>query len=495
MRLRGAPMSIRRNTLYNLLGRIAPLGISLVTVPLYLHAIGEARYGVLAIIWLFTGYFGVFEMGLSRASAYHLAQQHDESPAVRSTTFWTALWLNLSFGLLGAVVLYAAAQPVFTHFFHMSETMRRSVLASLPWIAAALPLSTLGGVLAGALEARERFAYLNVIGVFNTALTQIGPLLVAVFISPELTWLIPAVVLARASGLLLQFVGVWRFLPIVPSALFNRTRARALFTYGGWISLTNIVGPVLVTFDRMLIGALMSVQAVTYYTVPYNLVNRVSMLPGALSTSLFPRFSRTENGEGKQLAERGLHLLVAVMTPITVIGIALLPLFLTHWISPEFSRHGSMVGMILLAGIWINGLAYIPYGLLQGQGRPDVTAKLHLLELPFFLLLLWGGIHWLGLPGAALAWSLRVAVDALLLFYLARLPVRWRYALPALAMMGGAAVVAPQHIFSAYSVAAAFLMVFSMLWALWIAPDLRQALLRSSHRLRHFFPVPFWRHS
>jgi O-antigen/teichoic acid export membrane protein len=487
-------MSIRRNTLYNLLGQIAPLGVSLVTVPIYLHAIGEAEYGILAIIWLFAGYFGVFEMGLSRASAYHLARQHDETPAVRSTTFWTALWLNLSFGLLGAVVLYAVAQPVFTHFFHMSEALRRSVLASLPWIAAALPLSTLGGVLAGALEARERFAYMNLIGVFNTAVTQIGPLLVALFISPELTWLIPAVVIARASGLLLQFVGVWRFLPIVPSAWFDRARARALFTYGGWISLTNIVGPVLVTLDRMLIGALLSVQAVTYYTVPYNLVNRVSMLPGALSLSLFPRFSRADSGEGKHLAGRGLHLLVAVMTPITVIGIVLLPLFLTHWISPAFSRHGSMVGMILLAGTWINGLAYIPYGLLQGQGRPDITAKLHLLELPFFLLLLWGGIHWLGLAGAALAWSLRVAADALLLFYFARLPLRLRYALPALALMGGAVVAAPQSMISAHSIVAALLVTFSVLWALWIAPELRHLLLRSTHGLRRFTPAQFWRH-
>jgi len=485
-------MSIKRNTLYNLLGQITPLGVSLVTVPIYLHTIGEARYGVLAIIWLFTGYFGVFEMGLSRASAYHLARQHDDTPAVRSTTFWTALWINLIFGLVGGVVVYAVAQQVFAHLFHMPNTMRHSILASLPWIAAALPLSTLGGVLAGALEARERFAYMNLIGVFNTAVTQIVPLLVAVYISPELAWLIPAVVIARSSGLVLQFVGVWRFLPIVPSAWFNQARARALITYGGWISLTNIVGPVLVTFDRMLIGALLSVQAVAYYTVPYNLVNRVSMLPGALSTSLFPRFSRAESGEGKQMAERGLHLLVAVMTPITVAGIALLPLFLTYWISLEFSWHGAEVGMILLAGIWINGLAYIPYGLLQGQGRPDITAKLHLLELPFFLLLLWAGIHWLGLPGAALAWTMRVTADALLLFYFARLPLRLRYALPALAMMGGAAIAAPQSMISVHSIMAVLLVSVSVLWALWIAPELRQLL--PARKLRRLSPTQIWRH-
>ena len=480
-------MSVGRHTLYNLLGSIAPLGVSLVTVPIYLHAIGEARYGVLAIVWLFTGYFGVFDMGLARATAYHIARQHAEAPAVRSTTFWTALWLNLGFGLLGAAVLYAVAQPVFAHFFHMSEALRRNVLISLPWIVAALPLSTLSGVLVGALQARERFGYVNLNGVLNSALTQIIPLVVAISISPELTWLIPAIVLARASGLVLLFAGVWRFLPIVPSALFDHARARALFTYGGWISISNIIVPVLATFDRILIGALLSVQAVTYYTVPYSLVTRVSILPSALVTSLFPRFSRTESEEGRLLAERSLNLLLAIMTLVTVVGMAIFPLFLSHWINPNFARHAAAAGMILLAGVWINGLAYIPYTLLQGQGRPDITAKLHLVQLPFFLLMLWGGIHWLGLAGAALAWSLRGAIEALVLFYLARLPFSMRHALPATALIGLAAVVAPHGIVSAQSILTIMAIAsFSMLWGLWIAPELRHALVTATLRLRRF---------
>ena len=71
-------------------------------------------------------------------------------------------------------------------------------------------------------------------------------------------------------------------------------------------------------------------------------------------------------------------------------------------------------------GIFINSLAWVPFALVQGAGRPDLTAKLHLSELPLYLLTLWCLIKGFGLEGAALAWVLRVVLDAILLFYLAQ---------------------------------------------------------------------------
>ena len=89
---------------------------------------------------------------------------------------------------------------------------------------------------------------------------------------------------------------------------------------------------------------------------------------------------------------------------------------LTVWLGATFAAHGADAVRILAAGILVNGLAHLPYVYLLGQGRPDVPAKFHLLELPLYFL----SARWLvgtfGVSGAALAWTLRVTVDAALLF-------------------------------------------------------------------------------
>jgi Na+-driven multidrug efflux pump len=81
---------------------------------------------------------------------------------------------------------------------------------------------------------------------------------------------------------------------------------------------------------------------------------------------------------------------------------------------------------------------------LYGIGRADVVAKLHLLELPIYALVLWQLVLGLGVEGAALAWTLRALVDALLLFGLSRRisPAhRAHYARAATAIVAGVAAL------------------------------------------------------
>jgi O-antigen/teichoic acid export membrane protein len=470
-------MSIGRHTIYNLTGSIAPMFVSVLSVPVYLHLVGDTRYGVLSIVWLFLGYFGIFDPGLTQAATYHIARLHDAPAKERGDVFWTALVVNLGFGIVGGVVLYLVARPLFVSAFKMPEAMRHEVMASLPWLAASVPVSIVSGVLGSALQAREWFGVSNMINVLNIFLTQITPLAVAYFHGPDLIWLIPAILLARAIGAVPQFIAVSLALPLGAGGGFKKSLLKQLFSYGGWITISNLLNPILTSADRMLIGGLLGAEAVAYYTVPFNLISRVSVIPGALAGSLFPKLSRRNKVDSGRLASDAVAGLSAVMTPLIVTGIVALPIFMKLWVGTAFAVNAVPVGMILLIGIWANGLAYIPYGHLQASNRPDVTAKFHLAELVPFLAVLWIGLHYFGLEGAAWAWTLRATVDAILLFAIAGQLQGWIKLLPGLAIVAVAPLCAPGTIGEPKTLLALLVVAISLIWSWKVSPVMRNLLL------------------
>jgi Na+-driven multidrug efflux pump len=60
------------------------------------------------------------------------------------------------------------------------------------------------------------------------------------------------------------------------------------------------------------------------------------------------------------------------------------------------------------------------YALVHAQGRSDLTAKLHIIELPIFLVFLYVLLGEFGIVGAAWAWVGRMAVDAIALAFVGR---------------------------------------------------------------------------
>ena len=409
-------MSLKRNTLYNIAGTLVPTVAALVVVPLYLERIGTARYGILALVWLLLGYFGVFDLGLSRASSNLVAQLETAPDAAREQVFWTALLLNAAFGVVGGLALYGLGRPLLGEWIRMPPELRTEALSALPWLALAVPVATMTGVMTGVLEGRRRFGVVNLFQVGGSLLFQIVPLVVAYAAGPGLEILIPVAVATRIVGTLPFAYLVKRDLPLRGGPRFEKRLARQLLGYGGWVTLTGVISPFLTTVDRFVIGAVRGASAIAFYTVPSNLVKRVTLAPGALARAIFPNFSAATSTEAARLSHEAVRTLNAFLVPLVVGGLWVLRPFLVLWLGLDFARRALPVGEILLVGFWINSLAFIPFALLQAQGRPDVCAKFHLYEVVPFLIVLWWGLHTWGLAGAAMAWTLRVSVDAGLLF-------------------------------------------------------------------------------
>lgn len=126
-----AASSFRLNFAYNVIGALLPAICALATVPLCIHYIGTARYGIVSITWLLLGYFGFLDFGLSRASANALSRLTSSSE--RSPVLVTAFLLNLGLGTLGGLILFIAARFLLQHAFHTSGSLQAEAVSVAPW--------------------------------------------------------------------------------------------------------------------------------------------------------------------------------------------------------------------------------------------------------------------------------------------------------------------------------------------------------------------------
>jgi O-antigen/teichoic acid export membrane protein len=273
----------------------------------------------------------------------------------------------------------------------------------------------------GALTGQERFGVVNIVQVGGMVLFQTVPLLIAFLIGPQLNIIIPAAVVYRCAVLVPLFFAVKKVLLLTSRPRVDRRRARELLGYGAWVSVTNIVGPILSTFDRFVIGVILGAASVAYYDVPSRLAQKASIVPGALSQALFPRLSAQTRGEATATSLLAARAVNGFMTPLVVVVILLVDPFLTVWVGADFARHAAPVGATLLAGIWINSVATIPYAKLQAEGHPNWVAMAHVAEVLPYLAGLWWALQQFGLVGAALVWTARVALDAALLLWIAHM--------------------------------------------------------------------------
>jgi O-antigen/teichoic acid export membrane protein len=414
---------LTRNTVLNLIGQGFPLLVAIFAIPLLIRALGTDRFGVLALVWMVIGYLGLFDLGLGRALTKLAAQkfgggQEQEIPILVSTS----LFLMLIAGLLGAIAVYLLSPWLVRSVLKIPKAIQNETLYAFYVLAISVPVVISTAGLRGLLEAHQRFDLCNAVRIPMGIFTFLGPLLVLP-VSQSLPPVVAVLVMGRFIAWLVHLLLCFSVMPSLRHGIaLRKAVVGPLLSFGSWMTVTNIISPLMVYLDRFLIGAFISVTAVAYYATPYEVVTKLWLIPGALVSVLFPAFSTSfvqDYNRTGIIFRQGVKYLFLALFPLTLVIVTLGREGLDVWLGAEFSHQGTRVLQWLAVGVFINSLAHIPFALVQGVGRPDLTAKLHLSELPFYLIAVWWLIHAYGINGAAIAWVARVAVDALILFAMA----------------------------------------------------------------------------
>ena len=402
---------LARNTVWNLLGQGVPMIAAVFAVPPLLAALGSSSFGIVSLFWLVVGYFSLADLGLGRATTQVIAARLGSGASEGiGRTVWTAQCVMSVLGAVGGVLLWVLAPLLTERVLRIPAGLATESCRAFRVLALAIPAVTLSTGLRGVLEAKHHFGEVSLVRGFMGLSTFLAPLVVVRF-SPTPAAVAASLVVTRWISCIAYVPFCLRAIPELTRFRIGRSELLALFRLGSWITVSNVISPILVNIDRFLIGSLISMAAVAWYATPVEMITKLNIVSASVVANLFPVFAgATAAGQHEQAAhllERGLRYVLALVFPAVLLITLFAHPLLSLWLGTEFASHSSVVLQIVAIGVLCNGLAYVPAAFVQASGRPDSAAKLHLLELPVYILLLWFLAGRFGLPGVAAAWSIR----------------------------------------------------------------------------------------
>ena len=415
---------VGRNAILNLAGFGIPLVVAVFALPVLTHALGPARFGMLGVSWAFLEYLTLFDVGLGKATVRYVAdavaRQTNDIPQITAVSLSTQMML----GVAAAIVLASLSSVLAQRAFHVEPALVGEATALFVVVGANLPVVLALTTLRGVLEGAQQFVVSNSIKIPASAGSIIIPAVLA-----RMGFSLPVIML---------WVLAWRVLACIATLIAIRIvipdfrvepprdwrRLRGLISFGGWVAVSGVVSPILVYFDRFALGVRVNLTAVGYYTAPYEGITRALVIPNSLINALFPLLTGLGVVAAASRIDRlfasSVRMVLLLMVVPAAIAFFFAPLILQLWMGPDYAAQGALALRILSIGVLINSVAHIPYTFLEASGRPDVPAKCHLAELAIHLPVAWILVGRWGITGAAVAWTLRVSLDTVLLLTAAK---------------------------------------------------------------------------
>lgn len=413
---------LARNAVVNLLGQSAPMAVAIFAIPILIKSLGTDRFGVLTLAWVIVGYFSLFDIGLGRALTKLVAERIGKGQTKEmSSLIWTALTLMGGLATLGVVLLIIFTPWLVNSILNIPELLQSETRNAFFLLALSIPIVITTTGLCGILEAHQRFGIINAIRVPMGIFTFLGPL-AALYFSKSLVMLVSVLVAGRVVAWIFYLVSCFRVLPALRENMHaKRDLIKPLLSFGGWLTVSNIVGPIMLYADRFLIASMISITATAYYTTPYEVVIKLLVIPAAILGVMFPAFSsaQTDVFHLRHLYHQTIKYIALIMIPLILLIFLLAERALALWINEDFARNSFRVAQLLTLGVFINSFGHVSQSLIQAIGRPDITAKLHLIELPLYLIYLGILLPAYGINGAALAWVIRVSISTGALAFIA----------------------------------------------------------------------------
>ncbi len=372
---------LARNTIFNLLGWAWPAGLAIVSVPYIVTELGTDAYGVFSIVSIVAGYLGMLSSPVAMGNVRFMAEAyaHGEWSKLRGAALG-GLVINLALSALGGLIMFLAADWLARNVFAIPAALVGTAVIVFRLAAFGFVLNGAVGALESIPMAMRRYDISNqarvIVGTLNTV-----AIVLALWWGRGLLGAVVAQVISSALGLALFTAVAWRLLRRFPGStrkpLVNVASVRRLVSFSSLLFVAQVISQIGLQVDRTLIGILVSTSALTFYTVPAKITDRIPSMMYAFAIALYPLSSEAvatdKVDELRRLYHEMVRILLWVTAFIATLLITLSKDLLELWIGHDFMVNSWLVLALLAASVVWRSSGSVAYQVCTGMGRADVN--------------------------------------------------------------------------------------------------------------------------
>lgn len=157
--------SVKRNMVWNTVGFMTEIASGFILLPLLLHRLGEATYGIWVILGAIASYFTLVELGVRGSIGRFVAfyrSRNDQLSLIRTVN--SGLLMLSVMGSL-SVVIMLFSEPVFFRVYEIPESEHHLVKLTYYAVTAHFFVSLIGTAFDATLWGHQRFDRLNAIDI------------------------------------------------------------------------------------------------------------------------------------------------------------------------------------------------------------------------------------------------------------------------------------------------------------------------------------------
>lgn len=379
--------------------------VSIVSTPLMLRYLDKDAYGLSILFFQISNYLSTLDLGIGTAVIRQLAMHRGEDEH-------NVLMINrilstgtIAAGVLGGVVAVVAYffAPFVPGMYHLRPDLASAAVPIICWMGLFAGLQFLQRGTGGLFFAHHRQTLIGT-PTFVVNLTSILLTVVLLANGVGLWAFVYSGLYQLVGGAVTQFVLLRRYYPHLRIRMryFDGKLLRELFNYGIFLFINGAAGLIIMHTDRLVIGQIISLAAVSVFSLTTRIPEVVIGLIGKVMDNATPALMEITTRESDEQARVQYKRILVLVTALSMLAFWLVfslnGWFIDIWVGSSFFA-GRLVLVLALALMVQQTLVRTGTSFLYAKGITKSVSLMSLVEAPINISLSIFLGHRIGLPG------------------------------------------------------------------------------------------------